>query len=466
MVKVPWMTHPDDFEDNLKESLTRLAETSDRVSPTVFAGRDDEFDLLDAAVRAVRRGQVGRTVVVNGVPGAGKTALLNEYAIRLVCAEADDDGPVIPVPLRFDEIDAPPGALMQAIDRQLAALGAPESWRGKANRLAAKTSWMANALSAIATKKSLREFLPAAQAPDSLDAALADYALTRFGVNSSTFVLLVDEAQNLADTKQVKSTLSAMHNGVHGGAKVLLACFGLGNTQQRLVDLGLSRLSRDHARTIGPLSNEDARRAVRGTIEVALSGHGFDQDSFDECRGGRVGGRVRGRVREEWIDAATNGILSQSANFPHHLTNGCISLAQILLRKGIGGEPPLNELTLECRRCKREYYETRLHSWEGHATALAHAFSDDGDGWTPADDVRQVLMAADDAGDPVKKKKVNAILDSLRDYGYVERRNQHYRLTLPSLAGYFKELRREMDPQNQATLAVRAVLAERRAGRH
>ena len=62
------MTHPYDFEDNLKESLTRLAETSDRVSPTVFAGRDDEFDLLDAAVRAVRRGQVGRTVVVNGVP--------------------------------------------------------------------------------------------------------------------------------------------------------------------------------------------------------------------------------------------------------------------------------------------------------------------------------------------------------------------------------------------------------------
>ena len=438
------MTHPDDFTDELRESLTQLAETSDRVSPTVFAGREDEFALLDTAVRGVRRGQVGRTVVVSGVLGAGKTALLNEYATRLMAAERDDDGPVIPVPLRFDEIDAPPAALMQAMDRQLAALWEPDSWRGKANRLATKASWMGNALSAIATKKNFRELLPSAQAPNSLDAALADYASTRFNVKSSTFVLLVDEAQNLADTKQVKSYLSAMHNGVHGGAKVLLACFGLANTQQHLVDLGLSRLSRDHARSIGPLSSEDAREAVHGTIEVALSGHPFDDHR-----------------REQWIDAATSIILSQSANFPHHLTNGCISLAQILLRDGIGNEPPLHDLTTECRRCKREYYEARLRPWEDHWTALAHAFSDDAEGWTPADAVRQVLMAADDAGDSVKKKQVNAMLNSLRAHGYVEYRNQFYRLTLPSLADHFKELRQEMDPQNQATAAVRAALTER-----
>ena len=424
------MTHADDFTDDLRESLTRLAETSDRVSPTVFVGRDDEFDLLDAAVRAVRRGEVGRTVVVSGVPGAGKTALLNEYATRLAGAEKDDDGPVIPVPLRFDEIDAPPIALMQAMDRQLAALHEPGSWRGKPNRLASKASWMGNALSAIATKKNFREFPPSAQAPNSLDAALADYALTRFDVKSSTFVLLVDEAQNLADTKQVKSYLSAMHNGVNGDAKVLLACFGLGNTEQRLVDLGLSRLSRDHARSIGPLSSDDAKEAVRGTIEVALSAHTFGKGSAGQRR------------REQWINAATNAILSQSANFPHHLTNGYISLAQILLKQGIGDEPPLADLTRECKRCKREYYEARLRLWEDHCTALAHAFSDDGEGWTPADDVRQVLMAADDAGDPVKKKKVNAMLNSLRTHGYIERRNQFYRLALPSLAEHFKELRR------------------------
>ena len=439
------MTHPDDFEDDLRESLTRLAETSDRVAPTVFVGRDDEFDLLDTAVAAVRRAQVGRTVVLSGVPGAGKTALLNEYASRLAGAERDGDGPVIPVPLRCDEIDAPPVALMQAMDRQLAALGASESWRRKANRFVARASWMGNALSAIATKKNFRELLPSAQAPSSLDAALADYALTRFDVKYSTFVLLVDEAQNLPDTKQVRAYLSAMHNGVHGDAKVLLACFGLESTQKHLVDLGLSRLSRGHARSIGALSSKDARKAVRGTIDVALSSHTFDQGSFD---------------REQWINAATKAILSQSANFPHHLTNACISLAQILLQKGIEDEPPLHDLVMECRRCKREYYEARLDSWEDHSTALAHAFAEDGEGWTPADDVRRVLMAADESGDRVKKKKVNAILKSLRAYGYVERRNQFYRLTLPSLAGHFKELRREVDPRNRATLAVRAALPE------
>ena len=137
---------------------------SDRASPTVFAGREDEFDLLNDAISGVQQGESGHTVVINGVQGAGKTALLNEYAARLLAEESDDDGPVIPVPLRPDDFDAPPAALVQAIDQQFVQSG------------------------------NVRELLPSAQAPHSLDAALEDYASTRFGVKSSTFVLLLDEA--------------------------------------------------------------------------------------------------------------------------------------------------------------------------------------------------------------------------------------------------------------------------------
>ena len=69
-------------------------------------------------------------------------------------------------------------------------------------------------------------------------------------------------------------------------------------------------------------------------------------------------------------------------------------------------------------------------------------------------------MAADDAGDPVKKK-ATSILNALRAHGYVEHHNQRYRLTLPSLAAHFKDLRQELDPRNQATAAVRTALPER-----
>lgn len=56
-----------------------LAESSDRTSPAVFVGREDEFDLLDSAVRGVQRDEAGHTIVVQGVPGAGKKALLNDF---------------------------------------------------------------------------------------------------------------------------------------------------------------------------------------------------------------------------------------------------------------------------------------------------------------------------------------------------------------------------------------------------
>ena len=56
----------------LRDSLFRLAKASDRAAPTVFAGREGEFALLNDAVQGVQNGEGGRTVVIQGVPGAGK----------------------------------------------------------------------------------------------------------------------------------------------------------------------------------------------------------------------------------------------------------------------------------------------------------------------------------------------------------------------------------------------------------
>jgi len=53
-----------DLPSNARHSLARLAESSDRASPAVFAGRDDEIRLLNAAVRGTQRGETGHTVVI------------------------------------------------------------------------------------------------------------------------------------------------------------------------------------------------------------------------------------------------------------------------------------------------------------------------------------------------------------------------------------------------------------------
>ena len=346
----------------VQDSLARLAESSDRSSPTVFAGREEEFSLLNEAVRGAQRDESGHTVVVQGVPGAGKTALLKEYAVRLLAASADTERPVIPVPLPPGAIDGPPGAIVREIDRRFREFEASNEWNRRLNRAVSGVSLIGNTLFAAFTRKDFMDFRPSAKSPDSLPAVLEDYIAFRFDRRESTIVLLVDEAQNLNNTDRVRDHLGRLHDGMEGLTKVLLACFGLQNTTHRLRELGLSRLATGHVRSIGALSDDDARRAVTGTLETAFADFAFDESSFDEVR------------RSRWINEAADTILAESANFPHHLVNGCRAIAQITLDEGIDDAPPTEKLREKCGEHKREYYDARLHPWAKHITALAYAF--------------------------------------------------------------------------------------------
>lgn len=414
---------------SVRDSLARLAESSDRASPTVFAGREGEFGLLDAAARGARRGEPGHTVVIHGVPGAGKTALLNEYAARLLAANAGTEQPAIAVPLRPGDLDAPPLAILEEIDWQFREFERGNEWADRRNRLVGGASLLGNALFAAFTKRDLKDFRPSARAPASLPVALDDYVAFRFDRRASTIVLLVDEAQNLSDTAEVRRHLDALHGGVRAHA-VVLACFGLGTTTDRLQALGLSRLATGHVRSLGALSDADAERTVTGTLRVALADFAFKDD---------------GR-RDQWIGAAAATILAESANFPHHLANGCRALAELALAEGIGEQPPAR-LRERCRACRREYYDARLHPWAHHVTALARAFRNEENGWTSLADVHRALMAEDDFGDPVDGRTATAILKELCANGYVERRMGACRPALPSLAAHLETVRRGLPPR-------------------
>ncbi len=428
-----------DLPSAVRDSLTRLAESSDRASPAVFAGREGEFRLLDSAVRGVQRGEAGHTVVISGVPGAGKTALLREHAIRLLASGDETAQPIIPVPLRPNDLASPPAAIVQEIDRQFrefAASGASGEWGGTVNRVIGSASLVGNALFAAFTKRDFNEFTASARAPHSLAVALDDYVAFRFDRRGSTILLLVDEAQNLPDTNHVRAHLDALHGGIHGRTQALLACFGLANTIDRLRELGLSRLANGHVRSIGALSAEDAKRTVTGTLELALADFPFADEAPGEVQ------------RSRWIDSAATTILAESANFPHHLANGCRALAQIVLDQGVGDEPPTAKLRDLCREHKREYYDARLHRWANHMTALAHAFTADETAWTPIEDVVNTLMASDDFGKPVEQKAATAVIKELCASGYVERRMGVCRPVLPSLASHLKEMQRDAQGGN------------------
>ena len=412
---------------HVRDALVRLAESSDRASPTVFAGREAEFDLLNAAVRGAQRGEPGHTVVIHGVPGAGKTALLNEYAARLL-VDGATEGPTIAVPLRPSDLDGSPMAILQEIDRQFREFEASDVWQERLNRVASGASLLGHALFAAATKRNFNEFRRSARVPNSLPVALDDYVAFRFDRRDSTIALLVDEAQNLEDTVEVRRHLDALHGGVRTRTTVVLACFGLANTIDRLRDLGLSRLATGHVRSIGVLSDEDAERTVAGTLNAVLADFAFHSEPDDDAR------------RRQWVASATATILAESGNFPHHLASACRALAQVVLDEGIGEAPPLERLRERCQDHRREYYDARLRPWADHVAALAQAFSNEQGSWTSVADVKRTLMAGDDFGDPVDGEAATTILKELCSNGYVEQKAGACRPVLPSLLSHFEFL--------------------------
>ena len=442
------MTSPSDFSPALRAALARMAEVSDRTPPAVFAGREDEIALLDAAVQGVRRGDVGHTVVVQGLPGAGKTALLHEYGARLLASDASD-GLVVPVPLGPEDLDMAPLAMVKTIDQSFLDHDAQGTWRRRINQALAKGRVVGDMVVAAMTKKTIGDFTPTADAPESFGLALNEYAAFRFGAKSTTFLLLLDEAQNVPDTNRARAYLSAIHRGIGGGVKVALACFGLSNTTERLRGLGLSRLASDHVRTLDVLSNDEAEDTVRQTLALALADFTFGHGAFDE------------RERSRWIGAATNAILKDSANFPHHLANGCKALGRIVLAEGIAREPPVGRLHEMCGKRRREYYDACLAPWRNHMTALAHGFGEATGGWSSVADVVNAIMAADEYGMPVQRQTAIDVLDGLRDASLIEVSKGACRPVVPSMGSYFRELRCD-DQDNAVATALRAALSQSR----
>ena len=437
---------------DVRTALAHLTKMGDRGPPMVFAGREPEFELFDSAIYGTRHGDLGRTVVIQGIPGAGKTTLLNEHSTRLSSLDSEGQPPVVPVPLRPSDLNAPPAAVVEEIDRQYRTIVAGHGQGVGLDRAVDSTMFAAKALFASFTKRDFNEFRPSARAPASLPIALDEYVSFRVGRRGSTIMLLVDEAQNLADTEQVRSHLDALHGGIRGHTNVLLACFGLADTEDRLRTLGLSRLASGHVRTIGPMSNEAASKTVVATLDAALSGFAFDGDASDDV------------LRERWIGQAANAILHESANFPHHLANGCRGLAEIVLDEGVEDEPPLDALRRKCRQYRADYYNTRLRPWETHTIALALAFAvgDGGDGGNGgevrATDLVRALMAADNRGLAVDQATATQVMDGLRDSGYIEEHMGSCRPAIPSLTSHFSTILNGLRPDNEAAHRVRDAL--------
>ena len=315
------------------EGLRAFSEQDDRSSAPAFVGRKDVLTSIEGTVRRVAKGHSqGGIRLVYGAPGAGKSALLEEFAKRWRSREADD----APIPLFVSADDfAEPALVAEAILDTLAPGATPHSGSSRRSAWSARAGFLSRRVETETSRDSplaevsggrrnpwamLREFAPSQDWPGPV-------------------ILLIDEAQGMTGDmpNRESSLLKALHEGRHGFPLTAILS-GLSDTLQVLRELGVSRLSEGAAYALGPLSGSECREAVTALLDR----HRVEGDAED---------------RAEWVSA----IAERCNGWPQHLHNYLAGTAKSLVEAG--GDLARAELEAALEhgdRARVNYYNARL----------------------------------------------------------------------------------------------------------
>ena len=327
------------------DALQRFSELPDREATPYFGGRTDEIGLVERALNRIHmrareshwRPSGGETILFQGAPGAGKSALLH-YLVRR-WRNAGREAPLVVDTIASHYVDESELALRvaKAVDPTLA-----KQFRRSVATHSSNTKSLRGGVpgvaSGIAAAETSRHEAVAPAKPTLEDVMEATSESMR------TIVLILDEAQVLEsfDADSTRPVITGLHMGSHGGP--LLPVFaGLAHTHTVLQDCGISRFSRGHARTLEALSFGDAVEIVHLMLA--------------ECR-------VRGdmETKSQWAQALAN----ESCGWPQHLHVAMQALAIQLLAASTPGKLDAVDSSFgvavfrASASARDEYYESRI----------------------------------------------------------------------------------------------------------
>ena len=330
--------------------LRAFALEDDRLPPAAFVGREDIIADIEHAVAESAAGDTavrGRTRLVFGAPGAGKTALLCELARRWRTRAADGDTSA-PVP-----VDCEPGELTSPVAFTEVVLSAlfPESSIDVAK--ATTTEGGGGVPGVAGLRVSRTTSVPSLV--DSVQAGRTPWAAFREAIRPERLVrpvvLLVDEAQTMpGDPGGDGRTrlLTEIHSGRHG-LPVVAVLGGLGDSKQIMARRGISRFARDAVHALPLLTEAESDDAVKRFL----------------ARHRIIGGREAEALWRRRIAEACNG-------WPQHLHNYLCGAARALA--DAGGD--LRHANLEAALTagddwRQQYYDARLEGVNADLPAVA-----------------------------------------------------------------------------------------------
>ncbi len=323
-----------------------------------FSGREAEIRVFRKVANALLLERQGNaTVVVEGPPGAGKSALMSQFMeeMRSFPPAGRAGRQWLPVEIDAESAESPPGIANRIDEAIIVRLAKGVLAPGEGPEKAAETAglveklgtyWGAG-LNAEKARSKARELLDRGgsllgvslgasrdEPPRTLDEA----AGRRPAWQSRQIVLLIDEAQQLVrgQPHAGRGTLSALHKGTVG-APVSFCAFGLPGTLAALADAGVSRPTGGRTILLGGLDDTAARHMV------------------NRCFGAL--GVTNGAA---WREA----ILARSANWPQHLATylaeAIEQIREASPQGGDAGAADLEAAMLTGDLERAEYYGRRL----------------------------------------------------------------------------------------------------------
>ena len=400
-----------------------------------FVGRRKELSSFLNALEFAKQGDVkGKTLVYQGAPGAGKTALLEECALRATANEAEEAQPedkaVIAVELQPEQLTSVDGLFNEVHatvkqNKPQVAKSAERFLRDLADRGITVQGFGIGA--GIGPRR--REDLDPVSKFKELEKAWSDLII----------VLLVDEAQSIPATDVSSAIVKYLHAGTKAST-ILLACYGLSDTTDKLVELGISRASLARVHNLSTLTTPSAMTMQSEGSVANVGWESGEQSAPSEAERVLIktfkafGVKGDGAEQMQWITA----LADMSRGWPQHLRILSQAALQELGNHGLDLTRAFVDRALEQGSLgMREYYAARLvttRRWQAACREVARQL--EGYGWLPEEDIERIVASfvqrRQSSFDAFLATAVHAgVLSPVSDKGYT--------VPIPSFADYLRE---------------------------
>lgn len=256
----------------------------DRAPPIHFAGRGNE---LGTILRRSINPLPGNTIVVQGAPGAGKTALLREAATQF----SDSGGRA----LFYESPWRKEGEVHVLRNLAVASFKTDPGVFATTNVSSKSTQGKLFGIGGSLTKTEQKTPIE-----------LADWTafLNQYGNSAAKarpVLILIDESQNFE--KDAGELPRHLHT--QSVFPFTLVCGGLSDTRDRLREIGISRLGSDATLRIVTLAQDEAKESISGALHWTL----------DKCSEPPI--RHSARDIEQWVSALADASMA----WPQHITS-------------------------------------------------------------------------------------------------------------------------------------------------